>query len=218
LSDSPLLLSIETVVGGGSIALFQKGNAVLSRVYDSATARSESLLQGIAAMMDEAGLKPSEIGRLAVSTGPGSYTGIRIGMATAMGFRGALSIDLFGISMLGALAASTFRDRARIAAMPFGRDEVCFQPFRAGAVVDCMGDPEVMSTADFRMRIVSAEMPVIVLGSLKSHLNIDELFEDTQQLIAAEQVPAELIGRAALSPSIRHDLTPIYVRNPRYAV
>jgi tRNA threonylcarbamoyl adenosine modification protein YeaZ len=67
--------------------------------------RAQTLLEDVDALLRQAGSHPSELDRLAVGVGPGSFTGVRIGLAVARGL--ALSLDLpgSGVSTLAALAA-----------------------------------------------------------------------------------------------------------------
>src|SRR5581483_9802988 len=67
--------------------------------------RAQTLLEDVDALLRQAGARPSDLDRLAVGLGPGSFTGVRIGLAVARGL--ALSLDLpgSGVSTLTALAA-----------------------------------------------------------------------------------------------------------------
>jgi tRNA threonylcarbamoyladenosine biosynthesis protein TsaB len=66
---------------------------------------SERLLPLIAALLNDVGLTPSDLDAVAVATGPGSFTGVRIGLATAKALGQALNIPLVGVPTLEALAA-----------------------------------------------------------------------------------------------------------------
>jgi tRNA threonylcarbamoyl adenosine modification protein YeaZ len=74
-------------------------------VLGERVSRAQTLLEDVEALLRQAGSHPSELDRLAVGIGPGSFTGVRIGLAVARGL--ALSLDLpgSGISTLAALAA-----------------------------------------------------------------------------------------------------------------
>lgn len=122
------ILAIESGVAGGSLALMA-GTAVLESWSSKEKAsRSEHLLPRIAEMLETAGMKPSDLSKIAVSNGPGSYTGIRIGLATAMGLSAALGTPCVGVSLLKALASES-ESREKIVVVPIGRDGFCWQHF-----------------------------------------------------------------------------------------
>ena len=67
--------------------------------------RAQTLLEDVDALLRQAGAHPSDLGRLAVGIGPGSFTGVRIGLATARGLALSLDLPAAGVSTLAALAA-----------------------------------------------------------------------------------------------------------------
>jgi len=95
-----LTLAFDTATAVATSALVD-GNEVLGE----RVSRAQTLLEDVDALLRQAGAHPSDLDRLAVGLGPGSFTGVRIGLAAARGL--ALSLDLpgAGISTLVALAA-----------------------------------------------------------------------------------------------------------------
>lgn len=95
-----LLLSIETSTRVCSVALHENGELLSGQVHQIDKSHS-SLLPGIVQeICDEANVTLKELDAVAVSSGPGSYTGLRIGVTSAKGFCFALSIPLISISSL----------------------------------------------------------------------------------------------------------------------
>jgi tRNA threonylcarbamoyladenosine biosynthesis protein TsaB len=74
-------------------------------VLGERASRAQTLLEDVDALLRQAGAHPSEIGRLAVGIGPGSFTGVRIGLAAARGLALSLGVGGAGVSTLAALAA-----------------------------------------------------------------------------------------------------------------
>jgi len=74
-------------------------------VLDIGKGHAEHLMGTIAAALDEAALSYPDLGRIAVSVGPGSFTGVRVGVSAARGLALALKIPAIGVSTLEALAA-----------------------------------------------------------------------------------------------------------------
>ena len=103
----PLILNIETSTQICSVAL-AKGNTVMAkRLIDIPNAHSSKLSLLIEEIMNEAEISYSELSAIAVSKGPGSYTGLRIGVSTAKGFAYALDIPLISVETLRILERGT---------------------------------------------------------------------------------------------------------------
>ncbi|NOT47857.1 MAG: tRNA (adenosine(37)-N6)-threonylcarbamoyltransferase complex dimerization subunit type 1 TsaB [Acidobacteria bacterium] len=127
------ILAIEAAIGGGSVALLS-GDAVLQSWHSTeAPARSEELLARISDIIGAAGIEREELTGIAVSNGPGSYTGIRIGLATAIGLGRSLGVPCVGVSALRAISiASGGPSRRNQVLVPIGRDGYCWQTFENG--------------------------------------------------------------------------------------
>jgi tRNA threonylcarbamoyladenosine biosynthesis protein TsaB len=93
-------LAFDTATAVATSALVDGDEVLGERV-----SRAQTLLEDVDALLRQAGAHPSDLDRLAVGLGPGSFTGVRIGLAAARGL--ALSLDLpgSGVSTLAALAA-----------------------------------------------------------------------------------------------------------------
>ena len=96
----PLVLAFDTATDRACSALVDDGEVLGERVSRAAT-----LLEDVDALLRQAGAQPSELDALAVGIGPGSFTGIRIGLAAARGLALALDVPAAGVSTLDALAA-----------------------------------------------------------------------------------------------------------------
>ena len=138
MNTNPLIiLAIESAIGGGSISLLSGGVEIANRIGASSVSRAEDLLANIDEMLRENNISKNEIGLLAVSAGPGSFTGIRIGLATALGLKAGLSIEMASESALKAMAYGHDATEKLTAALPVGRNAICVQSFQVS------GDREV---------------------------------------------------------------------------
>jgi tRNA threonylcarbamoyladenosine biosynthesis protein TsaB len=95
-----LTLAFDTATGAGAGARGGGGAGGGGR-----TARAQTLLEDVDALLRQAGAHPSDLDRLAVGIGPGSFTGVRIGLAVARGLALSLDLEGSGVSTLAALAA-----------------------------------------------------------------------------------------------------------------
>ncbi|WAC03705.1 tRNA (adenosine(37)-N6)-threonylcarbamoyltransferase complex dimerization subunit type 1 TsaB [Lacinutrix neustonica] len=99
------ILSIETATTNCSVSLSKDGETVLLKEdYSANYSHAERLHVFIDTVLNEANVKRSQLDAIAVSKGPGSYTGLRIGVSAAKGLCYALDIPLIAVSTLEALA------------------------------------------------------------------------------------------------------------------
>ena len=102
-----ITLAIDTANENIAIALLN-GTQVLAEINQGMPrGQGEALVPMIQEMLNKAGIKPVDVHQLAVTLGPGSFTGVRIGMATARGMALALNIPVFGTTTLEAGAFQT---------------------------------------------------------------------------------------------------------------
>jgi tRNA threonylcarbamoyl adenosine modification protein YeaZ len=95
-----LMLAFDTATDTATSALVD-GDEVLGE----RASRAQTLLQDVDALLRQGGARPGDVGGLAVGIGPGSFTGVRIGLAVARGLALSLGLDGAGVSTLDALAA-----------------------------------------------------------------------------------------------------------------
>ena len=101
-----LILSIETATRVCSVAIHHEGKLIAYAESHLAQSHSVKLLPMISQVLANADLDQSKLDAIAISEGPGSYTGLRIGLATAKGLCFANDIPLISVSTLLAMAAS----------------------------------------------------------------------------------------------------------------
>jgi len=99
-----LILNIETATGVCSVALAQDGQLIGMKESDTKNSHSAQLTLFMDEVIKTAGIALADLDAVAVSEGPGSYTGLRIGVAAAKGLCYALDKPLIGVSTLQAMA------------------------------------------------------------------------------------------------------------------
>lgn len=103
-TETPLILAIDSASSRPSIAL-GRGQGLLAEILlEGPLAHVESLMPEAEALLARLDLKLSDLGALAAITGPGSFTGIRVGLATVQGLATVLGVPVVGLSSLKALA------------------------------------------------------------------------------------------------------------------
>ena len=148
-SDHNKILAVDTALGACSVAVLD-GDAVLAhRFLEMTRGHAEALAPMVDETMRQAGIVFGVLDRLAVTTGPGTFTGQRVGLAFMRGLRVGLKKPLIGVTTLEAMAAATEKDRAA-AIHDAKRDEAYLSLWENGAVTL---EPVVMPFADAVARI-----------------------------------------------------------------
>jgi tRNA threonylcarbamoyladenosine biosynthesis protein TsaB len=96
-----LTLAFDTATDVATSALLEDGDLLGER-----TGKPGSLLEDVDALLGDADAEPTELRRIVVGTGPGSFTGLRMGLAASRALALALDVPVAGVSTLDALAAS----------------------------------------------------------------------------------------------------------------
>jgi tRNA threonylcarbamoyladenosine biosynthesis protein TsaB len=190
-----LTLAFDTATGAATSALVEDSEVLGERV-----SRAQTLLEDVDALLRQAGAHPSDLDRLAVGLGPGSFTGVRIGLAVARGL--ALSLDLpgAGVSTLAALAAGA---PDAVPVIDAKRREVF-------TLLD--GEPRVLTPPDLTVR----EGDVCVGdGALRYRSQLEERGavvppDDDERHLPRARFHAQLAGE----PVPVDELEPLYLRVP----
>ena len=99
-----ITLAIETATTRGSVALLREGQSAKVRNLDPLVGSARTLAPAIELLLTDAKIGPRQVDLIAVSTGPGSFTGLRVGIATAKTLAYALGCGIVGIDTLDAIA------------------------------------------------------------------------------------------------------------------
>lgn len=100
------ILAIETATTWQSVAILEEDLVLATHEQEAGGAHGSLLLPAIDRLLSQSGLQLGELGGLACSIGPGSFTGIRVGIATCLGLRGATGLPLALVPTLEAMARS----------------------------------------------------------------------------------------------------------------
>ena len=187
-----LILAFDTATDRATSALVADGEVLGERV-----SRASTLLEDVDALLRQAGAQARDLDALAVGTGPGSFTGIRIGLAAARGLALALDLPAAGVSTLDALAAGA---PGALAVIDAKRREV----FVAG--------PSVLPPGEHAL-----EPNDVLVGD--GAIRYRELFERAGAVVPPDDDERHL-PRARFHAALARDfgavelLAPLYVREP----
>ncbi len=177
--DGLLILAIETATGCGSVAL-TRGGVEQGRLLGECTlqpeaVRSRRLLGSVAWLLDAAGVGWPELDGIGISLGPGSFTGLRIGMAAAKGLAMATGLPLIGVETLDGIALSCAAAERRICCLLDARKQEVYAAFYEPADVPVAAGPAMAIRpgellARFHEPVLVAGPGVAVHGGLlRSH-------------------------------------------------
>lgn len=171
----PGLLAIDTSTEQAGIAL-STSKGVFVHSWPASRAQTTTVLPEIDRMVAEAGLQPSDVTGLVVAIGPGTFTGLRVGLAIAKGIVAARQVPIVGIPTLEIVFASHPEDEI-VAVLPAGRGRVVWQ--RRGEAP------------------VNASMPELV-ESVGSNVLVGELSPDQQAFLREAGVAFQVEHRDPL--------------------
>ncbi|MGB1109025.1 MAG: tRNA (adenosine(37)-N6)-threonylcarbamoyltransferase complex dimerization subunit type 1 TsaB [Gammaproteobacteria bacterium] len=213
------LLAIDTATEACSAALYLDGEIRLR--YEDAPRLHAKLILGMAdELLDEAGYSLAQLDALAIGHGPGSFTGVRIGMGVAQGMAMGADLGLIGVSDLAAVAqAMVDQGRGKSVAVAFDArmDEVywgCYRRADDGLVVlageECVAPPEAVKLPDASNDWVGAGRGWAAYADRFREITRSVNVVDADGLPSAEQV-AKLAVRGEPMPA--ENVLPVYLRD-----
>ena len=227
-----LILALDTTTKAGSVAVMDDDRRLAVIAGDAARTHGERLPDEIERALTAAGVAPHDLQLLAVATGPGAFTGLRIGLAAIQGLAMVTGCPVVGVSALDALAAAALAsaETGVVAVAPWmdaQRGEI-FGAFyrRAGqtdglphATADPMvGSPEVvLSTLPAEL---AGRIAFVGDGALRYRSDIVRLTGGTGVVEASPGALAPFIAQLGQRLAARgqagppHALQPLYVRRP----
>jgi tRNA threonylcarbamoyladenosine biosynthesis protein TsaB len=150
-----VVLAIDTAAPRLQLALWREPDRVDTLVEDMATGQAERLFPALDELLARAGIAYADLTRVAITTGPGSFTGLRIGLSAARGLGLALDIPVLGIPSLFALSLAARCDAVAVL-LDARRDEAYFQTFSGPGLP--VGAPALLPMDEARRRVpVGAE-------------------------------------------------------------
>jgi tRNA threonylcarbamoyladenosine biosynthesis protein TsaB len=202
-----IVLGLDTCLASCSVAVLDGERVLASAREVMARGHQERLAPMAQAVMAEAGLDFDRLERIAVTVGPGSFTGLRVGIAFAKGLCSALGIAGVGIGTLEALA--TEAPGLVFAAIDARREQLYGQAFEDGRPLTA---PDAMriETAAARLAEIAMGRPPTLIGS-GAHLLAPMV--PSARVLPLEGADARQVARLALSRQAG-PLTPLYLRAP----
>ncbi len=125
--DQPIILAIDSCSLPGSISLCRGNEILFEQMLDTGLSHSLTLLETVDEALTAGGADICDVDIFAVSSGPGSFTGLRIGLATVKAFGATFNSPCVGVPTLHAIAFSAGPSPRTLAMLPAGRGEIFAQ-------------------------------------------------------------------------------------------
>ena len=206
-----LLLAFDTATPAVTVAVHDGSDVVAHASGEGSMSHGELLAPAIHAAMADAGAAMSELTDVAVGVGPGPFTGLRVGVVTALTLGSTLGIATHGVCTLDILAAELTQGSAMddefLVATDARRKEVYWAHYRpAERRAERLDGPHVSYPVD--LAELHAGMPVVGRGA--------SLYPDALSVLDGPLDPsAAALARAVVEGSVRElPLEPLYLRRP----
>jgi len=199
-----IVLAIDTCLFACSVAVVDGERVLARRVEPMSRGHQERLAPLVQEAMGESGLRFDQLDRIGVTVGPGSFTGLRVGLAFAKGLGSALSIPVVGVGSLEALAEPERGDV--LAVLDAKRGQVYLQAFSDGAPVSA---PDALPIEIAAARVAEFAPDILIgtgaalLANLRPGARVVEA--DTTDPVAVARLAA---ARTPVPPR------PLYLRAP----
>ena len=220
------ILALETSAKAVSAAITEDGRVLASGYQDTGLTHSRTLMPIVEHLFQNTGLSPESVDAIAVAVGPGSFTGIRIGVSAAKGLAFALDKPAVGVSTLAAMARNAaFAGGLIVCAMDARRQQVYNALFAAeDGVLTRLTPDRAVSLPDLAEELRGDPRPKTVVGDgavlcaafLTEHGVSCHLAPPHLVMQNAMSVALEAEGQAARGGLVSaQDLAPVYLRPPQ---
>jgi tRNA threonylcarbamoyladenosine biosynthesis protein TsaB len=219
------ILALSTSTPRGSAVVIADGEILGTGGYVDLQGHAERIFEAIDAALTAAGLDRGALAAVACDQGPGSFTGVRVGVASAKGIALGLGVPLAGVVSLEAMAAAAFSERAAnaedvvLAAIDAKKDEVFLAAYAlVDGVVRALAPPRCEPRAAASLAIPGETRRIVIIGEVVA--SIEPAPPGLVRAPALDLPDAAWVGRLAAArfasgadsdPAL---LEPLYVRPP----
>ncbi len=211
------VLAIETATTTCAIGLRLTTGDEFEVVLDSQRHHTETLMPGVAELLASVDMSASQLDRIVVDRGPGLYTGLRVGVATAIGLSIGANADLVSVTSLEVLAHDAQRGGVRgylVAAVDGRRGELFVQTFVLSDAVIAVDEPAVTTPGALAARLEGRAETVSLVGDGVRRYGAELSTIACANLLPNYTTPSALVALelgAARAPE--ESVAPMYLRD-----
>ena len=215
------ILAFETSAKAASVALLADGKLLGSSYQNTGLTHSQTLMVMAEDLLKQCGLTVTDVTHVAVAAGPGSFTGVRIGVAAAKGLAWGGQLPCIGVSTLEAMARGLgIYEGVVCAAMDARRSQVYNALFRVEkGVITPICEDRAIALAELKEELAQLEGPIYLVGD-GSELTYKILASEIPNLILPPEhrmhQRAEGVGLAAMAAVARGETGDAEALQPNY--
>ena len=218
-----LILAFETSAKAASVALLEDGKLLGEGYQNTGLTHSQTLMVMAENLLSQCGKTVEDVTAAAVAAGPGSFTGVRIGVAAAKGFAWGREIPCYGVSTLEAMALSLGAYQGYVCPCMDARRSQAYNAlfYVSRGVLERVSEDRAISLAELGAELKSLKEPIFLVGD-GSNLCYNTLLESVPNLVLPPEhrmhQRAVGVGLAARKlaeagdPGDANALTPNYLR------
>ena len=218
-----LILAFETTAKAGSVALLEDGKLLAESYQNTGLTHSQTLMVLAEDMLKAAGKTMADVNAVAVAEGPGSFTGVRIGVAAAKGLAWGAELPCYGVSTLESMALTLGAYQGYVCpVMDARRNQVYNALFYVNSgLMDRVCEDRAISLAELKTELEHLDGPIFLVGD-GSNLTYNTLKDAVPELIlppehrmhqrASGAALAAAAKIAAGDPGDAASMTPNYLR------
>ena len=218
-----LILAFETTAKAGSVALLEDGKLLAESYQNTGLTHSQTLMVMAEDMLKAAGKTMADVSAVAVAEGPGSFTGVRIGVAAAKGLAWGAELPCYGVSTLESMALTLGAYQGYVCpVMDARRSQVYNAIFRAeGGKLIRVTEDRAIALADLKEELKKTEKTIFLVGD-GANLCYNTLKEEVPNLVLPPEhrvhqratgvaILAQRMAEESIAPS-GGELAPNYLR------
>ncbi|WP_018249292.1 tRNA (adenosine(37)-N6)-threonylcarbamoyltransferase complex dimerization subunit type 1 TsaB [Orenia marismortui] len=215
-----LVLAIDSSTNSGSVALISEEGIIGETLLNLQETHSQRLMPQVVNLLEACGYKPKDLGGIGVALGPGSFTGIRIGLTTAKTLAQSLDIPIAGISTLEAMAYNLEYSRGYLCPMIDGRRNRVFTSlYRANNNIEVESKESLINIDDLLSQLSEIEDDIYFIGEVAGVYKdkIIKMIKNPNFLNSNFNLPkAAKIGELALNKLISGEGDNLFALTPNY--
>ena len=211
------ILAVDTATLVSSVAIATPAALVAELTVQTRKTHSERLMPHIASLLTMAEVSQTSLKAVAVSNGPGSFTGLRIGLATAKALAYALKIPLIGVPTLAAMAFACPAPGVLLAPMldaQKGNVYLGLYEWREGGMVE-VEPPRVVAFPEANAELAAKGRPVLLLGEAAVIYKDEIEHPAPPHIVMPRAGSVAVLAQQLYAQGVRHDvatLEPLYIR------
>jgi tRNA threonylcarbamoyladenosine biosynthesis protein TsaB len=217
-----IVLALDTTVRDGSVAVVEDGRVRAELIGDATRTHGERLPGDFVRVLDTAGVRLEAVDLLAVAGGPGSFTGLRVGIAAIQGLSTAIARRIVPVSTLDALAAASGHGDGLVGVWMDAQRGQVYAALYSGSTLapEAILPPSAAQPlATLEAWAASTSEPIRLIGDgAVRYVDVVRTVLGTRATVLPHPPLAGVIGRLACAHPERavaaHGVVPVYVRRP----